>query len=56
MLQPADKVEIICEEDIWKRFFYIRVQTCFPIATTRDDIIQALQETRKNVGCFQTVL
>lgn len=50
MLQSAQKVEIISEQDIWERFFYIRVQTCFPIITTRDDVVKALQETRKNAS------
>ncbi|XP_043268584.1 ufm1-specific protease 2 isoform X2 [Venturia canescens] len=50
VLQSAQKVEIISEEDIWERFFYIRVQTCFPIVTTKEEVEKALQETRKNIA------
>lgn len=48
-LEPI-QYEIISEDDLWEDFFYIRLQANLPFITEKTNILESLQDTRKNVS------
>ncbi|KAF7993716.1 hypothetical protein HCN44_010311 [Aphidius gifuensis] len=49
-LKPAGELEVIDQDEIWEKFYYIRLKTSIPMLTQKNDIIEAFQTTRKNLA------
>ncbi|XP_012285599.1 ufm1-specific protease 2 [Orussus abietinus] len=49
-LEPADSFQIISEETIWEQFKYVRLVAGLPIITQKGNILEIIQESRKNIA------
>lgn len=48
-LEAVNNFSIISEDDLSQQFVYIRSQATFPLVAQDGNILEALQESRKNV-------
>lgn len=48
-LEAVNNFNIISEDDFSQQFVYIKSQATFPLVTQDENILEALQELRKNV-------
>lgn len=48
-LEAVNNLSIITEDDLSQQFVYIRLQATFPLVAQDENILEALQESRKNV-------
>lgn len=51
-LEAVNNLSIISEDDLSRQFVYIRLQATFPLVAQDESILEALQESRKNVRFF----
>lgn len=51
-LEAVNNLSIISEDDLSRQFVYIRLQATFPLVAQDENILEALQESRKNVRFF----
>ncbi|XP_066592304.1 ufm1-specific protease 2 isoform X2 [Prorops nasuta] len=49
-LEIINNVEVITEEELYQQFLYIQVQGSIPLLTLKENIIDALQDSRKNIA------
>lgn len=53
-LEPVTDINVINENDICREFIYIRLRGSLPLIAQNDNIMEMLEESRKNVSylCF----